>query len=547
MGYARPIGGTVPDSTARVARRIFRKGHPYLQLRDQLGPIFQDASLRNLFDHRGQPGLSPGLLALVTALQYAEGLSDRQAADAVRSRIDWKYCLGLELDDEGFDYSVLSEFRSRLVQQRAQLQLLELLLGRLEEVQLLNGSHSQRTDSTHVLSAVRNLNRLELVGETLRHALEVLAVAYPDWLVAFLPLDWFDRYGERFEDYRLPRQETERQALALTIGQDGQALLVALAQGLPEALALPALQVLQVVWEQQYSPRQGQLVWRSPDELPAAQEGRQSPFDLDARWSVKRRTKWSGYKVHLTECCGQEGPRLITDVRATPATTPDGTQTQLVQEALVQRGLTPQRQLADRAYPDAQTLVHSAELGIDLVSPVAADTNWQARQKSGYDLSRFQIDWASQQVTCPQGQKSVQWNPSHDSYDNEVIHVKFAAAACRSCPARAQCTRGQGARSLKLRPQAQHEAMVQARLRQTSPDFWAAYRPRAGVEATMSQGVRSFELRRSRYRGLDKTQLHCVLVAVAINLTRAAAWLAGDRPAGTRRTHLQALRPVASP
>ena len=115
-------------------------------------------------------------------LQYVEGLSDRQAADAVRGRIDWKYALGLPLTDPGFDHTVLSEFRSRLVEGKAERLLLDTLLKRLEECDLVKARGRQRTDSTHVLADVRRLNRLERVGETLRAALNELAMMAPEWL-----------------------------------------------------------------------------------------------------------------------------------------------------------------------------------------------------------------------------------------------------------------------------------------------------------------------------------------------------------------------------
>ena len=165
----------VPEGTARVAKAAFRKGNPLLSLRDELGAIFADTDFADLFPRLGQPGLAPWRLALVTDLQYREDLADRQAAEAVRARIDWKYLLGLELTDPGFDASVLCEFRARLLAGGAEERLLHKLLDVCQARGLLRARGRQRTDATHVLASIRVLNRLELVGETLRAALNELA------------------------------------------------------------------------------------------------------------------------------------------------------------------------------------------------------------------------------------------------------------------------------------------------------------------------------------------------------------------------------------
>src|SRR6516165_1027483 len=136
----------VPDDTARVARAAFPRGNPYLRLRDELGTIFGDDDFADLYPRRGQPALAPWRLALVTVLQFREDLSDRRAADAVRARIDWKYLLGLELTDPGFDASVLCEFRSRLLAGRTEELLLERRLARCKALGLLQARGRQRTD-----------------------------------------------------------------------------------------------------------------------------------------------------------------------------------------------------------------------------------------------------------------------------------------------------------------------------------------------------------------------------------------------------------------
>jgi len=273
MSLKPQIFDPVPDETSRVAKAAFPNGNVYMQMRDAFGALYADEAFAPLFSPRGQPGAAPACLALVTVMQFAEGLSDRQAANAVRGHIDWKYALGLELTDPGFDASVLSEFRSRLIAGQAEAQLFELMLTRFREAGLLKARGQQRTDSTHVLGAIHTLNRLECVGETLRRALNVLAVVAPDWLRAQVPPEWFDRYSRRFENYRLPPGKPERYALAETIGADGfQLLRWVYATTTPAWVRqIPAVEVLRQVWLQQFYASEQAVRWRVADDLP---EGR---------------------------------------------------------------------------------------------------------------------------------------------------------------------------------------------------------------------------------------------------------------------------------
>jgi len=250
----------VPEETARVAHAAFPKGHPYLTLRDALGPIFQDEDFVALFPACGQPGLPPGRLALIIILQFRENLADRQAAEAVRARIDWKYLLGLELTDPGFDFSVLSEFRGRLLEGSAEELLLTRLLERCRALGLLKARGQQRTDSTHVLAAIRVLNRVELVAETLRAALNELATVAPAWLQGMAPLAWYARYAKRIEDARLPQEPAQREAYAQTVGEDGYTLLDVLeGPEAPEELrALPMIETLRRTWQRHYDRTVGE-------------------------------------------------------------------------------------------------------------------------------------------------------------------------------------------------------------------------------------------------------------------------------------------------
>src|SRR4029453_12752673 len=257
----------VPEETARVARAAFPKGHPYLTFREALGTIFQDEDFASLYAPTGQPGFTPWRLALVTIMQLRENLADRQAAEAVRARIDWKYLLGLDLTDPGFDFSVLSEFRDRLLAGSAEMLLLDKLLERCRTMGLLKARGQQRTDSTHVPAAIRVMNRLELVAEPLRATLNALATVAPAWLQVMAPLEWYERYGKRIEDTRLPQGQVNRDAYAQTVGEDGFALLDALeASEVPAGVReLASVAALRHTWQRHY------------ERLPEASPGEPAP------------------------------------------------------------------------------------------------------------------------------------------------------------------------------------------------------------------------------------------------------------------------------
>ncbi len=306
--------GPVPEETARVAHALFPEGHPYLRLADELGDLFSDELFAPLFPTHGQPALAPWRLALVTILQFAEGLSDLQAAHALRTRIDWKYVARLELTDRGFDGSVLSEFRGRLLDGAAETLLLDRLLTWCRERQLLRVRGRQRTDSTHVLAAVRALNRVELVGETMRHALNSLAVVAPAWVQAVSQPDWVERYARRAEDTRLPKDQQAREALALTIGADGYALLgAAYAPDAPAWLRqVPAVETLRRVWAQNYYTEGAALSWRTEAQgLPPSATFVSSPYDADAHYAKKNTTQWVGYNIHVTGATRSRSNRVV--------------------------------------------------------------------------------------------------------------------------------------------------------------------------------------------------------------------------------------------
>jgi transposase len=314
--------------------------------------------------------------------------------------------------------------------------------------------------------------------------------------------------------------------------------------------------VLRQVWEQQFvsdsdshdptAACQTHLRLRTNAELPAGALLLCSPYDVEARVSAKRQTVWLGYKVHLTETCDDDNPHLITHVETTKSTTPDVGLTDTIHAALESKALLPSEHLQDAGYPEADAIVTAkSKHGVETCGPVHPDTGWQAAERTGYDVSRFTFDWQKRMAICPQGHPSHTWSPIKNTHGLDAIEVRFARADCEPCPVRELCTRAKShMRMLQIRPQAQHEAIQQARQIQTTDEFKQRYAKRAGIEGTLSQGVRTFELRRTRYIGLAKTRLQHIVIAVAINLARIFNMLEGLPTQLTRQSHFARLAGV---
>lgn len=543
--HPRPVT-EIPEETVRIAQAAFPKGNIYMRMRDNLGVFFSDREFADLFSTLGQPGYPPWRLALVLVMQYVEDLSDRQAANAVRGRIDWKYALGLELEDDGFDYSILSEFRQRLIEGGQAQELLDKMIERLIAAELVKAGGKQRTDSTHVIAAVRELNRLETIGETVRAALNEIAVIAPEWLQTVVSAEWYVRYGRRIEDTRLPRTAKEKQAWVEQVGRDGHDLLSQLYQtdkelGLWEA---PEVQALRLVWLHQFYQDETGLKLREAADLPPASIRFNTPYDVQAHYSQKRETKWVGYKVHLSETCDQERPHIITQVTTTPSFTSDRGMVIPIHHKLAEKNCLPGDHFLDGGYTDARQLTAQAQTqAVRLVSPVQQDTSWQAKAGQGYALADFQVDYQAQTITCPQGKHSISWRQKEDRSHQPVIRVAFSVKDCLSCSARDQCTR-QTKRTLTLHLENEHDFLTLARQEQQTQQWQREYAKRAGVEGTISVGVRTFGLRQSRYIGLAKTHLQHVLTAAAINLVRLDAWFVGQKKTVTRTSRFAALQPV---
>lgn len=568
----------IPDDTRSVAEQIYPPDHPLRRLGEDFADVLHDEDFADLYSSTGQPALSPTLLALVTVLQATEHCSDRVAAEMVRSRIDWKYALHLPLAYPGFDASVLCEFRQRLVAHQAERRIFDAFLRRLKERGFLKGRAVQRTDSLAIIAAVRELDLLELVMETLRLALEAVAQHDPTWRKAHVPDAWLQNYGPWTQAERLIRESgsrasAEARRLLSRAGQDGFALLDAL-DGEDATLlrSLAAVEVLRTVWIQQYQrsdPHQVPL----PDALgteakknveadmkakvdvqirssvqtrpaPALDDGQRgrvviTPHDSQARWATKQGHAWGGYKLHLTEKATEDAPLLITDLDIVTAAVHDSQAVAPIQQRLQMGELLPETHLADAGYVNGLTIQSSLGHGVNLLGPISADTFGTARKDTILPPEAFTVDVENQQATCPGGYAARLWSLHERSGRNgrSLVAIAWNKKTCSQCPLRQQCLPpGQLQRVLRLSPY--YTLLITRRAEQKTDAFRERYRRRAGIEATFSHLVNVHRARRTPYCGSAKTLCYYTALAVGVNLRRVALWEAGHRPKRARFGYL---------
>jgi transposase len=376
------------------------------------------------------------------------------------------------------------------------------------------------------------------VGETLLAALNDLAVLGPEWLRALAPSEWYPRYGKPVEIYHRPKTDAAREELARVIAADGERHLAAVvaATDQPVLAQIPAVLTLRRVWAEQYVGEPGQLRWREVKDIPSSADLISSPYDTDARYSTKRDVEWVGYKVHFTETCDEDRPKLIVNVETTPATTPDDHMIEVVHESLESHDRLRGEHPVDKGYTDAHVLVDSRrDYGVTIVGPVAEDPSWQARAGEGFDKGSFAVDWERRVVTCPVRTQSISRLPNTYPQNGQVFEDRFVRKDCTPCPFRARCPKAkQEPWIIALQAREHREALPAARRRQETEEFRQQYAARAGIEGPHEQAVRRSGLRRRRYIGHANAHMQHVLTAAALNVIRLDDWWAGAPVSRTR-------------
>jgi transposase len=510
----------IPAETAALGKKILDENNPYRLIGDRLNDLIKDEDFSGLYTPIGGPALSPVILSLVLIFQSMEKLPDRAAAEAVKVRLDWKYALHLALDDEGFEWTNLSHFRQRLLRHGAEYLVFDRLLNKLVELGFVRRHGKQRTDATHVLGLIAHLSRLEMVWETLRVTLQALHQQAPDWHKQRIPETFWQEYWVKRSDYRLNQEEilhTLKQ-----VGADGWWLLQQLKQA-PQAIqALPEVQTMRTVWEQQFEVDQdGQ--YGGPRQKLDGSDLIHSPHDPQVHYSEKRGKGWEGYKAQVTETAEAKGKvNFIVDVAITDAQEADNRALSAIHKRLAERQLLPDEQYVDQAYISTQGLAESQALGIHLMGPAP-----KMPETGLFQVTDFHFDLELCKATCPGGCTSQSGCFSQRA-DGTQEYVFFFGSQCMSCALREQCTRAKKGRTVRYHI---HHALLEMRQIEMQTDaFWEAMKRRSPIEGTISQLVRH-GARRARYRGLRKVNLQWSLTALAVNLKRLLkAWALGYQP-----------------
>jgi transposase len=514
----------IPEATAALVRNLFEEDSVYQFVGDVLFEQFRDEDFADLYPNDGQPSISPSLLSFVTIFQSLEDLSDRKTVYSLRFRFDWKYALHLPPSYRGFDHTVLSEFRKRLLEHKAEAHVFNAIFAQLKQLGLYKQRGIQRTDSLAIYTHCRLLKRIELCVETMRVVIKELLHRDPVWTRATLPAEWEERYARRCKSERLT--EEERQTLAVVVGDDGGWLLERLQQDDAAHLAeLRTVETLRDVWKVHYTLNpDGHMRWIEGGERGGS-HAIETPYDPEARWSTKHSSDWVGYKLQVSETDDADHPHLITDIAITPAPQHDMPALPEIRARQAQQGSLPGQRFVDSGYMSGEHLKDGRLMDEELLGPIRTTVTPQSKLPDGFTHADFVIDFEQRQVTCPAGQTTL-----IERSGKQGSQATFPRATCVECPLRGRCCTGQKeGRTLRFSPH--YAETQQARQRQQTEAFKSAYRAhRPGVEGCLSALVRGQGVRTTRYVGQAKNHLRALFIGTAVNLMRSAVWRAGSRP-----------------
>lgn len=473
-------------------------------IKEEIADRIKDSDFEDMYKDGGRPPISPRLLVLVLLMQFIEGLSDRAALQNLKFRLDWKIAFGLTVDFIGFHPTVLTYFRDRLLANSKASYAFDQILKCLTEQGLVKSGGKQRIDSTHVIAAVRELTRIDLLHETLRLFCVDLE-GYTDCL-AGETLTIQSKYVDKVSTYRTT--DNDKKDLIRQAGIAMRGLIEWTKSYSDKSIEeLTSFKVLKTVYEQNFIDNGDSQM---PDliKISTGKGHICNPHDPDAEYGNKGKKTWVGYKAQVAETVGQE-QNFITHIDIENATDFDGSCVEGIIDDLEKIGIEPSELYGDTHYNTTGNIEALKEKSIDLKGPVPQAT----KEKSEKDVG-FTVDTEAKKVICPNGMESKNFRIEPSGR----IGSSFPKEVCLICDRRHICEPNPRGKIYNQRPE--NETLAERRKKMQDEAYQKDLHHRNGIEGTISGLVRGQKLRRLRYKGKQKGQLQVKMTGAAANVRR---------------------------
>ena len=530
---------------------------------EDYAPLYKDSP-------RGRPSIPPSMVVLAMLLQYHDDCSDAEAEARMRFDLRWKHALGIGLEDEGFDSTVLCRFRRKLLECGLERALFERLVNAAREARLLTKDAAQLIDSSHVLGAAGARDTYALIRGGIRKLLGALGYTPTRRAELGERLSWYldpDAPERPQIDWSDPEERVTH--LKEIVEDAREALLLAeqrvgVSPAANEAAALLEKIVSDDV-EEGPPPKGPKRKGRPPKkkegqpERPTPQEQEApSPEDpgprlrqgvakdrvlsvVDAQMRVGHKSKrqsWAGYKVHVIE---EPESELITQVEVRPANEYDADAALgLIERQQESVGLLPKELLCDGAYGSADVRADLGKLGVEVVAKLRPLSDTKHFRKDQFEIDLLAKNGEGS-ITCPAGVTTTDFRMARDGWYRPVKLFRFPKEVCDRCELKKSCLGGPNGRAnnpVRIPPGRQvqlhyhEEVLQQVRAQQQTPEQKRALRerlrPRAKVERKISEVLRLHGLGQGRYFGLEKTDLQAVTTATMVNAKRLFTLTADD-------------------
>lgn len=473
-------------------------------IKEEIGSRIKDSDFEDMYKDGGRPPISPRLLILVLLMQFLEGLSDRAAIRNLKFRLDWKIAFGLPVDFLGFHSSTLTYFRDRLIANSKATYAFDKILAYLAEKGLIKQSGQQRIDSTHIIAAVRELTRIELLHETIR--LFCLDLGLRKKQMSETVLELHSKYTDTISTFRMTKGEKteaiKEAGLAMRTIRDWVETLLDV-----QLLGLASFKTLKTVFSQNFID-QGIETIPELIKIATGKEHICNPHDPDAEYGNKGKKGWLGYKLQVVETAEGE-QNFITHIELENATNFDGDSVCGIIEELENKGVSPSNLYGDTHYNTSANIELLAEKEIELKGPVAPVTKQKQEKDEG-----FAINIELQKVICPEGIESKHFHIDPSGR----IKASFPKKDCLACSRKEICQPQPRGKIYEQRPE--NKTLSVRRKKMLDPAYQKDLHRRNGIEGTLSGLVRGQKIRRLKYRGKAKGQLQTKMTGAAANVMR---------------------------